>query len=219
NFLELKNAVIDINDEVITDIIFKAQGKIPINNPGINWGYGIVTTDTVGQTEVIVTTSHPDLPIADSDLQKGDPTDDVIHNHYAILDQEPQGLCGSDPFIVDLTTESPGEIFVKQNKAILKNLPQMVTGGNFNPAEIFEPGIDIQVPGSFQLEYVEDENNPENFAVCVVDFKALSPEEQSTLIVGESDFFDNKKKTYYDEYNKDYRYSEEKTYEKHEYLN
>ena len=37
NFLNLKNAVIDINDKIITDIIFKAQGDIPKHNPGINW--------------------------------------------------------------------------------------------------------------------------------------------------------------------------------------
>jgi hypothetical protein len=37
NFLNLKKAVIDINDKIITDIIFKAQGDIPKHNPGINW--------------------------------------------------------------------------------------------------------------------------------------------------------------------------------------
>lgn len=219
NFLDLKKAVVDIKDEVITDIIFKAQGKIPIynNNPGINWGYGIVTIDSLGQTEVIVTTSHPKLPIADSELQNGDPANDVQHNHYAILNVDEQGLCGADPFVTDLTFESPGKVFVKQNEAILKNLPQSVTGGNFDPNQIFEPGADIQVAASFQLQYVEDENNPQNFAVCVVDIRALDPLERSTLIIGERDFHDNDKKPYGNEYNRDSGYYDENAYPQYEY--
>ncbi|MDR4512953.1 MAG: hypothetical protein MRJ93_14760 [Nitrososphaeraceae archaeon] len=196
NFLDLKKAVVDINDQVITDIIFKAQGKIPIHNPGINWGYGIVTIDTLGQTNVIATTSHPDIPIADSELQNGDPTNDITHNHYALLDEDAGGLCGSNPFISDLTFESPGKIFVKQNEAILKNLPESVTGGNFDPALVFEPGTDIQVAASFQLEYREDPNDSNNFAICVVDIRSLDPQERSSLIIGEHDFHDDNKKPY-----------------------
>ena len=84
NFLNLKKAVIDINDKIITDIIFKAQGDIPKHNPGINWGYGIITVDELGRQNVIATTSHPELPIADSELQLS-PADPVIHDHYVIL--------------------------------------------------------------------------------------------------------------------------------------
>src|ERR671912_2952760 len=84
DFLDLKNAKLSINEEVITDVKFIAQGDIPKDNPGINWGYGIITVDE-GDTNVIATTSHPELPIADSELQNGDPTNDVIHNHYVIL--------------------------------------------------------------------------------------------------------------------------------------
>ena len=54
-------------------------------------GYGIITAGG----NVIVTTSHPQLPIADSDLQNGDETNDVIHNHYVVL--ETNELCGVNP--------------------------------------------------------------------------------------------------------------------------
>ncbi len=194
DFLDLKKAVLDINDEVITDIIFKAQANIP-EHPGINWGYGIITLDESDNTNVIATTSHPDLPIADSILQNGNPANDVIHNHYVILGVDAQGLCEDNPFVQDLTFQSPGKIFVKQNEAILKNLPKSVTGGNFLiPSLVFIPGTNYQVAASFQLEYRENPMNPTDFAICVVDVRPLDPQEQSTVIIGEKDFFDHKQR-------------------------
>jgi len=191
DFLNLKKAVLDINGKVITDIIFKAQEDIP-KRPGIDWGYGIITVDQLGIQNVIATTSHPGLPIKDSDLQE-DASDPIIHNHYVIL--ETNELCGVNPMggfnlsVKDLTHESPGKIFVKQNEAILKNLPKSVTGGNFNQSLVFTPGTDYRAAASFQLEYVEDETNNTNFAVCVVDVRALDPQEHSTVIIGEKDFY------------------------------
>jgi len=168
NFLELKKAVLDINDGVITDIIFKAQANIPLH-PGIDWGYGIITLDESQTPNVIATTSHPNLPIADSELQNGDPENDVLHNHYVILGVDEMGLCGPDPFIQDLTFESPGQIFVKQNEAILKNLPESVIGGNFPPEPTtFIPGTNYQVAASFQLKYVENPMDSMDFAICVL---------------------------------------------------
>jgi hypothetical protein len=124
---------------------------------------------------VIATTSHPELPIADSELQNGNPTNDVIHNHYVILGanelckpSDPRDPTADfNPSVEDLTFESPGEIFVKQNQAILKNLPPSVTGGNFDPERVFTPDADYQAAALFQLEYIEDETDPENFAVVL----------------------------------------------------
>jgi hypothetical protein len=198
DFLDLKSAKLDIKNNVTTDIKFTAKGIIPIVNPGIDWGYGIITA----AGNVIATTSHPELPIVDSILQNDDPTNDVIHNHYVLLGENE--LCGDDPAIADLSFESPGDIFVKQNQAILKNLPASVTGGNFDPEPTtFTPGADYQAAASFQLEYVEEENNPNNFAVCVVDIRALDPLEQSTVIIGKKDF-DRDHKTPYGDQRPDY---------------
>jgi hypothetical protein len=214
NFLNLKKAVIDINDKIITDIVFKAQGDIPKHNPGINWGYGIITVDELGRQNVIATTSHPELPIADSELQQS-PADPVIHNHYVILGTDE--LCGINPMggfnlaVADLTHKSPGEIFVKHNEAILKNLPKSVTGGNFNQSLVFTPGTDYRAAASFQLEYVEDELNSTNFAVCVVDIRALDPQEHSTVIIGEKDFYGYNDRSY-DNYGEN-GYPEENNYE------
>jgi hypothetical protein len=194
DFLDLKKAVLDINDGVITDIIFKAQANIPAH-PGINWGYGIVTLDESNDLNVIATTSHPNLPIPDSKLQNGDPTDDVIHNHYVILGLNEIGVCGPDPFIQDLTFESPGQIFVKQNEAILKNLPKSVIGGNFPPEpETFIPGTNYQVAASFLLEYVVDPTDPKGFQICVIEVSQLDPQEQSRIIIGDKDFNDHKQR-------------------------
>ena len=194
DFLNLKKAVLDINDGVITDIIFKAQANIPIH-PGIDWGYGIITIDESNNTNVIATTSHPNLPIPDSELQNGDPENDVIHNHYVILGANAAGVCGPDPFIQDVTFESPGEIVIKQNEAILKNLPESVIGGNFPPEPTtFIPGTNYQVAASFKLKYVVDPSDPKGFQICVVERKPLDPQEQSTVIIGEKDFFDHKQR-------------------------
>jgi hypothetical protein len=101
--------------------------------------------DESGIQNVIATTSNPELPIADSELQQG-PSDPVIHNHYLVLGTDE--LCGVNPMgrfnlaVADLTHKSPGEIFVKHNDAILKNLPKSVTGGNFNQSLVFTPGTD-----------------------------------------------------------------------------
>ena len=193
DFLNLKKAVLDINDGVITDIIFKAQANIP-EHPGIDWGYGIITLDESDNPNVIATTSHPNLPIVDSILQT-DAADDVIHNHYVILgvDPDPAAACGQDnPFVADLTFKSPGKIFIDRNEAILKNLPESVLGGNFNTNLVFIPGTNYQVAASFQLEYVDDQTDPNGFKICIVDVRPLDPQEQSTVIIGEKEFFDHK---------------------------
>jgi len=196
DFLDLKKTVLDINDGVITDIIFKAQGKIPLH-PGIDWGYGIITLDESDNPNVIATTSHPNLPIADSELQNDDPENDIIHNHYVILgvDPDPDAACGQDnPFVADLTFKSPGKIFIDRNEAILKNLPESVLGGNFDTDLVFIPGTNYQVAASFQLEYVDDQTDPNGFKICVVDVRPLDPQEQSTVIIGEKDFKDHKQR-------------------------
>ena len=105
--------------------------------------------DESGIQNVIATTSNPELPIADSELQQI-PEDPVNHNHYVILGTDE--LCVVNPMggfnlaVADLTHESPGEIFVKHNEAILKNLPKSVTGGNVNQSLVFTPGTDDRAP-------------------------------------------------------------------------
>ena len=221
DFLDLKNAKLSINKEVITDAKFTAKGDIPIVNPGINWGYGIITAGG----NVIVTTSHPQLPIADSELQNGDPENDVIHNHYVVLTTnelcglaDPQDPTGDfNPSVADLTFKSPGDIFVKQNLAILKNLPPSVTGGNVDPTRVFTPGTDYQDAASFKLEYVQDRNDPKNFAVCVVLVKTLDPQEESTVTIGEKDMKPDYPSPGYenrDGYGNEYDYANEQSYEK-----
>jgi hypothetical protein len=220
DFLDLKNAKLSINNKVITDAKFTAQGDIPKVNPGVNWGYGIITAGG----NVIVTTSHPQLPIADSELQNGDPTNDVIHNHYVVLGtnelcgpanpQDPSA--GFNPSVADLTFKSPGDVFVKQNLAILKNLPSSVTGGNFDPNRVFIPGTDYQAAASFKLEYVEEETDPDNFAVCVVLVKTLDPQEESSVIIGEKDMKPDYPSPGYenhDGYGNEYDYANEQSYD------
>lgn len=188
NYLELQKAIIDIEDDVITDIVFKTRGEIPKLGTGENFGYGVVTlvNDTLN---VIATTSHPNLGIVDSELQE-DENDPVFHNHYVVLGTDEEN-CGTNEqgepnlSIADLSFESPGELFIKGNAAILRDLPPSAEG-QFTGVEI-TPGTNIQIVASFLLEPVFDEQG-ELAAVCVTDVMPVEPQDERTVIIGEKDF-------------------------------
>jgi hypothetical protein len=185
--LDVKKAIINIEEDVITDIVFKTRGEIPKFGTGENFGYGVVTlvNDTLN---VIATTSHPNLGIVDSELQE-DENDPVFHNHYVVLgtDAENCGVNEEDEpnlSIADLSFESPGEVFIKGNAAILRDLPPSAEG-QFTGVEI-TPGTNIQIVASFLLEPVFVEG--ELAAVCVTDVMPVEPQDERTVIIGEKDF-------------------------------
>ena len=165
NFLELKKAIIDIQNDpegdMITDIVFKTRGEIPQDG------------------------------IVDSELQE-DEFDPVFHNHYVALGTD-EANCGDNPAVSDLSFESPGELIVKGNTAILKNLPPSALGQldpdltNGTDVDVITPGADIQLVASFLLESVFNQLGGIQ-AVCVTDIMPIEPADQRTVIFGEKDF-------------------------------
>ena len=165
NFLELKKAIIDIQNDpegdMITDIVFKTRGEIPQDG------------------------------IVDSELQE-DEFDPVFHNHYVALGTD-EANCDDNPAVSDLSFESPGELIVKGNTAILKNLPPSALGQldpdltNGTDVDVITPGADIRLVASFLLKSVFNQQGVIQ-AVCVTEIMPIEPADQRTVIFGEKDF-------------------------------
>lgn len=209
NFLDIKKAIVKIDNDVVTDVIYKTGGFIPEVPPP--FGYGVVTevpsqTGTGTELNVIATTSH--AGVLDADAQEGDPDNPILHTHYAVLGSNP--ACGSNPSIAALSEEEIGEVFVKGKAVIVKDLPTSATA-EFNNTEIeITPGADIQFVASFLLQPEEDSQG--NLVVCVTDIEQVQPEDQRTIIFGEKDFSDeNDKPDYGKPY--DYGYPAEESYD------
>ena len=137
DYLDVQKAIIDIDKNIIKDIVFKTRGDIPQESSDKNFGYGVVTLVNNSSLNVIATTSHPKLGIVDSELQNGDPTNPVFHNHYVILGNN--SICGDNPAVQDLSFTSPGKVIIDGNKAILKDLPASAQG-QFNSNVTITPG-------------------------------------------------------------------------------
>ena len=222
DFLDIKKAIVKIDEDVITDIVYKTQGFIPQDGSGGSFGYGVVTAvpsevpEEDPQLNVIATTSHPGLE--DSITQGGDPDNPIIHNHYVILgddpvcdDVDPSGnVINDNPSVQDLSFTQPGDVFVKGNKAIVKNLPPSQVGQFTNV--VITPGSDIQVVASFLLEARENEEGEP--VVCVTDIMPVEPQDERTVIFGKKDIHhdDDNKPDYGKQYG--YEYPEEESYDK-----
>jgi hypothetical protein len=188
DYLDVQKAIIDIDKNIIKDIVFKTRGDIPQDGSDKNFGYGVVTL--VNNTlNVIATTSHPKLGIVDSELQNGDPTNPVFHNHYVILGNN--SICGANPAVQDLSFTSPGKVIIDGNKAILKDLPASAQGQFTNVT--ITPGTNVLIVASFLLESHFNQTANQLQAVCVVDIKPVEPQDKRTIIIGQKD------KDYYNE--------------------
>src|SRR5688572_26636745 len=188
DYLDVQKAIIDIDKNIIKDIVFKTRGDIPQEGSYKNFGYGVVTL-TNNTLNVIATTSHPKLGIVDSELQNGDPTNPVFHNHYVILGNNT--ICGANPAVQDLSFTSPGKVIIDGNKAILKDLPASAQG-QFNSSVTITPGTNVLIVASFLLESHFSQQGQLQ-AVCVVDIKPVEPQDKRTIIIGQKD------KDYYNE--------------------
>jgi hypothetical protein len=104
DFLNIKTATVDINDDKVDRAKIQTDGHIPTNGDEGAFGYGIITDKGLGA--VIVTTTHAGVYDSEEQDDAGDP---VFHNHYVALDTESEE-CGDDPKIEKITFESPGEV-------------------------------------------------------------------------------------------------------------
>ena len=178
-FLDIKNAKIGTHDNIIKKIFFETRGEIPEDGFEGTFGYGVVTL--VGGTfTVIVTTTHEGLYDSEIQLAEGNIYSPVFHNHYVELAASDKcenavgpaapGLPGLE--IAELTFESPGEVKIVDNKAILTNLPESANTLLVNPNGDITPGSDIQLVASFRLVQLNDIVNPTQNpfqGVCIAD--------------------------------------------------
>ena len=180
-FLDIKNADIGIKGDVIKKIFIETRDEIPTDGSAGAFGYGVVLSDG----KAIVTTTH--AGVLDSELQYNI-RDPVWHNHFVQLANNT--ACVSDTAVGDLSFESPGEVIVQDNIALLKKLPASAIGQFTNST--ITPGSDIQIVASFKLQPLLDltllpEGNP-LVAVCVEDIQSVDPKYVNIFEVDEFNY-------------------------------
>jgi hypothetical protein len=180
-FLDIKNADIGIKGDVIKKIFIETRDEIPTDGSAGAFGYGVVLSDG----KAIVTTTH--AGVLDSELQLNI-RDPVWHNHFVQLANNT--ACVSDTAVGDLSFESPGEVIVQDNIALLKKLPASAIGQFTNST--ITPGSDIQIVASFKLQPLLDltllpEGNP-LVAVCVEDIQSVDPKYVNIFEVDEFNY-------------------------------
>jgi hypothetical protein len=144
--------------------VLQAHGHIPKDGNGGAFGYGILTTQ--GPSAIMVSTTH--AGVLDSKEQRN-ANDPIWHNHYVSLGEDSEN-CGANPAVTSITFQSPGEVIVNKNKAVLSNLPSTFKGTNaLTGAPLtLSPGTNVQNVVSFVLEPIF--NNAGGLeAVCVAD--------------------------------------------------
>ena len=144
--------------------ILQTHGHIPKDGSGGAFGYGILTTQ--GLNAIMVSTTH--AGVLDSEDQRN-ANDARWHNHYVSLGEDSEN-CGTNPAVTSITFQSPGQVIVNKDKAVMSNLPAKFTGTNAltgNPLTL-NPGTNVQNVVSFVLEPIF---NPAGGleAVCVAD--------------------------------------------------
>ncbi len=174
DFLDIKNAKVETNDDEISEAILKTHGHIPENGQGGAFGYAIITEE--GFDSVIVTTTHEG--VYDSEEQR-DENDPVFHNHYITL-RENVDECADNPAVGSISFESPGDVNIQNKKAVLSDLPAeaelqtVIPALDKDDAELdelneFNPGTNVENVVSFQLEPVVDDGDLQ--AVCVTEIQ------------------------------------------------
>jgi hypothetical protein len=140
------------------------EGDIPTGENGGAFGYGILTEDG---DAILVSTRHPG--VLDSEEQEYilDPT---WHNHFVRLGEAEQ--CEGVPAVEDITWQSPGDVRIINNLALLNNVPtdefegwHSITGEELS----MTLGEDVSDVVSFKLRPVFGSAGLE--AVCVTDLR------------------------------------------------
>ncbi len=174
DFLNIKTATVDVNDNKVDRAKIQTDGHIPTDGDEGAFGYGIITDK--GLEAVIVTTTH--AGVYDS-VKQDNAGDSVFHNHYVALDTESEE-CGDDPKVEKITFESPGEVDIQNKNALLEDVPLKFKGTSVTPVTDeedvefgkdikFRAGNDVDNVVSFKLEPQFDGDDIE--AVCVTDIE------------------------------------------------
>jgi hypothetical protein len=166
DYLDIDKAVVGKTAKNVQAIL-QAHGHIPKDGSGGAFGYGILTSQ--GLNAIMVSTTHAGVLDSEDQRNANDPR---WHNHYVSLAVDPTGPCESDPAVTSITFQSPGEVVVNKNKAIMSNLPAKYTGTDAltgNPLTL-NPGTNVKNVVSFVLEPIFDDEK-ELEAVCVTNIQ------------------------------------------------
>lgn len=133
--------------------VLQAHGHIPTKGEGGAFGYGILTAE--GLKAVMVSTTHAGIKDSEDQRTAADPR---WHNHYVSLGFPTGTPCGIDPQVIAITFQSPGDVVVSKNKAIMSNLPGKFTGTSPPPdgkSVTINPGTNVKDIVSFVLKPID----------------------------------------------------------------
>lgn len=165
DYLDLDKAVVASAANKVQAVL-QAHGHIPTNGNGGAFGYGILTSQ--GLNAIMVSTTHKGVLDSEDQRNANDPK---WHNHYVSLGTD-STHCDSNPAVTSITFQSPGDVVVNQDKAVMSNLPAKFTGTNAltgNPLTL-NPGTNVQDVVSFKLQPVFSPTHQLQ-AVCVTDIQ------------------------------------------------
>ncbi len=161
----IRSKIVVDNAEEELEAKFITEANIPKDGSGGAFGYGVVTSQTDVDGTVLVTTTH--AGVLDSEDQS-DANDPEWHNHYVRVAEDTDGHCDGLE-VVDITWESPGRDFERDNRALMGDVPMSFTGTHSldRDREIsFEAGAPA-AGISFTLEPIFEDDTL--VAVCVND--------------------------------------------------
>jgi len=168
--IERANVSIDEDDDELTAELDVEGLLIPTNGTEGAFGYGILTDG--GDTIMI---AHTHAGVLDSEAQRFI-EDPIWHNHFAKLGNVEQ--CGEDQGVIDITSQSPGEVGIDDNIATISGIPtgefegwDSITGEELS----MTLGEAVSEVISFKLDSVFDEEDGLE-AVCVTDIRSAQEE-------------------------------------------
>ena len=162
DYLDIDKAVVAKAANKVQAVL-QSHGHIPTNGDGGAFGYGILTTQ--GLNAIMVSTTHKGVLDSEDQRNKNDPR---WHNHYVSLAVNPVGPCGTNPAVTSITFQSPGEVVVSKDRAVMSNLPAKFTGTNAlngNPLTL-NPGTNVQDVVSFVPDPIFGTNNQLQSCMC-----------------------------------------------------
>jgi hypothetical protein len=163
--IERSNVSIDDGNDELTAELDVEGLLIPTNGTRGAFGYGILTEDG---DAILVAHTHPG--VLDSEAQ-GFIEDPIWHNHFVRFGDVEH--CGKDQGIVDTTWQSPGEVGIDDNIAMIRDVPtgefegwHSITGESLS-ITLGEAVSDVV---SFKLDPVFGDDGLE--AVCVTHIRS-----------------------------------------------
>jgi hypothetical protein len=175
SFLTVERANVSIDDddgdELTTGLIVEGL-LIPTNGTEGAFGYGILTNDG---NAILVATRHAGVLDSEEQSYILDPT---WHNHFVRLGEVAECAGEEDQGIVDITWQSPGEVLIDHEIAMISDVPtdefegwHSITGEELS----MTLGEDVSNVVSFRLDPVFDEQDGLQ-AVCVTDMRSAEEE-------------------------------------------